>query len=800
MTTKLLGEPIKRLEDPRFLTGQGQFVDDIHRPGMLHGAVLRSQYAHARIKKIDISKAQALPGVHLVLTADDLGPAGGPLPLLIPHPALTAPRTQRALAGDEVRYVGEAVAFVVARNRYIAEDALELIDVEYEDLPVVGTLEQATADDAPLVHAEVPRNIAAHLVQTVGDPDAAFAQAAHIVKDRLRMDRGAAHPMETRGIVAEWNETEQSLTCWISTQGPIPIKNGLAMLFHLPEQKVRVIAPDVGGGFGPKIMMFYPEEILAPMASMRLGRPVKWIEDRIEHFIATNHEREQIHDIEVAFDKDGRILGVRDTFVHDTGAFTPYGIITPLITATQVPNNYKVPNYRVEFTVAYTNKVPVSPYRGAGRPHGVFAMERLLDKAAHELGLDRAEIRRRNFIQPDEFPHDVGLIFQDGGPTTYDSGNYPEVQARAIKMIGWNTFKRQQEKARAQGRYIGIGLANYVEGTGIGPYEGAQVRVDVRGHVYVSTAASTQGQGHYTTFAQIAADALGVPLEKVTVTTGDSTQFRWGSGTYASRALTVAGNAVGLAARAVREKAAQLAADLLEVSPDDLEFENGIVSVKGAPGKSYSLAALAVASNPIRYAYGEVPKLPPEPLPRQGPALAPDKEPGLEAIRYYSPPHAAFASGCHAAIVEVDVDTGMVKILKYAVVHDCGTMVNPLIVEGQVYGGVAQGVGGTLYEKLEYDEQGQLRSGTYMDFLIPYATEVPHIETDHVETPSPLNPLGIKGAGEAGAIPTPAALASAIEDALAPLGIRITQVPIPPNLLRAMIAEKRAQAGGGIPT
>ncbi len=722
------------------------------------------------------------------------------MPLLIPHPALTAPRTQRALAGDEVRYVGEAVAFVVARNRYIAEDALELIDVEYEDLPVVGTLEQATADDAPLVHAEVPRNIAAHLVQTVGDPDAAFAQAAHIVKDRLRMDRGAAHPMETRGIVAEWNETEQSLTCWISTQGPIPIKNGLAMLFHLPEQKVRVIAPDVGGGFGPKIMMFYPEEILAPMASMRLGRPVKWIEDRIEHFIATNHEREQIHDIEVAFDKDGRILGVRDTFVHDTGAFTPYGIITPLITATQVPNNYKVPNYRVEFTVAYTNKVPVSPYRGAGRPHGVFAMERLLDKAAHELGLDRAEIRRRNFIQPDEFPHDVGLIFQDGGPTTYDSGNYPEVQARAIKMIGWNTFKRQQEKARAQGRYIGIGLANYVEGTGIGPYEGAQVRVDVRGHVYVSTAASTQGQGHYTTFAQIAADALGVPLEKVTVTTGDSTQFRWGSGTYASRALTVAGNAVGLAARAVREKAAQLAADLLEVSPDDLEFENGIVSVKGAPGKSYSLAALAVASNPIRYAYGEVPKLPPEPLPRQGPALAPDKEPGLEAIRYYSPPHAAFASGCHAAIVEVDVDTGMVKILKYAVVHDCGTMVNPLIVEGQVYGGVAQGVGGTLYEKLEYDEQGQLRSGTYMDFLIPYATEVPHIETDHVETPSPLNPLGIKGAGEAGAIPTPAALASAIEDALAPLGIRITQVPIPPNLLRAMIAEKRAQAGGGIPT
>ncbi len=794
MTTKLLGEPVKRLEDPRLLTGQGQYVDDIHRPGMLHGAVLRSQHAHARIKKIDISKARALPGVSLVLTADDLGPAGGSLPLLIPHPSLTEPRTQRALAGDEVRYVGEAVAFVVAKNRYIAEDALELIEIEYEPLPVVAALDAATREEVPLVHAGVARNIAAHLVQTVGDPDAAFARAAYVVKDRLRMDRGAAHPMETRGIVADWNETDQSLTCWISTQGPIPIKNGLAMLFHLPEQKVRVIAPDVGGGFGPKIMMFYPEEILAPMASMRLKRPVKWIEDRIEHFIATNHEREQIHDIEIAFDKDARILGVRDTFLHDTGAFTPYGIITPLISATQVPNNYNVPNYRVEFTVAFTNKVPVSPYRGAGRPHGVFAMERLLDKAAREIGLDRAEIRRRNFIQPDEFPHEVGLIFQDGGPTTYDSGNYPEVQARALKLIGWETFKRQQERARKQGRYLGIGLANYVEGTGIGPYEGAQVRVDVRGHVYVSTAVSTQGQGHYTSFAQIAASELGVSLDQVTVTTGDSTQFRWGSGTYASRALTVAGSAVALAARAVREKAMQLAADLLEVSPDDLELEDGLVSVKGAPGKSYSLAALAVASNPIRYAYGEVPQLPSEPLPRQGPALIPGKEPGLEAIRYYSPPHAAFASGCHAAIVEVDAPTGMVKILKYAVVHDCGTMVNPLIVEGQVYGGVAQGVGGTLYEKLEYDEQGQLRSGTYMDFLIPYATEVPHIETDHVETPSPLNPLGVKGAGEAGAIPAPSALASAIEDALTPLGIRITQVPVTPNMLRAMIAEKRARS------
>ncbi len=791
MTTKMLGEPVKRVEDPRFLTGRGQYVDDIHRPGMLHGAVLRSQHAHARIKRLDVSKARELEGVHLVLTAADLGPAGQPLPLLIANPALTQPRTQRALVVDEVRYVGEAVAFVVAESRYVAEDALELIEIEYEPLPVVSSLADATTGSA-LVHADVPHNIAAHLVQVVGDPEAAFARAAHIIKERVRMDRGAAHPMETRGIVAEWDATTQSLTCWISTQGPIPIRNGLAMLFQLPEQNVKVIAPDVGGGFGPKIMMFYSEEILAPMASMRLNRPVKWIEDRLEHFISTNHEREQMHEIEGAFDEHGHILGVRDTFLHDTGAFSPYGIICPLITATQVPNNYKVPNYRVEFTVAYTNKVPVSPYRGAGRPQGVFAMERLLDKAARALSLDRAEIRRRNFVQPNEFPHEVGLIFQDGGPTTYDSGNYPEVQKRALKLIGWERFKKLQERWRAAGRYVGIGLANYVEGTGIGPYEGAHVRVDVRGHVYVSTAASTQGQGHYTTFAQIAASELGVPLEKVTVTTGDSSQFRWGSGTYASRAMTVAGSAVALAARAVREKAAQLAADLLEASPDDLEFENGVVSVKGAPGRKYSLAALAVYSNPLRYAFGEMPKLPAEALPRQGPALPSGKEPGLEAIRYYSPPHAAFASGCHAAIVEVDPSTGMVKILKYAVVHDCGVMVNPMVVEGQVFGGVAQGVGGTLYEKLVYDEQAQLRSATYMDFLIPYATEVPHIRTDHVETPSPLNPLGVKGAGEAGAIPAPSTLASAIENALEPLGIHITEVPIPPDTLRAMIAEKRA--------
>jgi aerobic carbon-monoxide dehydrogenase large subunit len=784
MGTRWFGAPVQRQEDPRLLRGKGTFVDDIDLPEMLHAAVLRSTHARARVVRIDTSAARALPGVHLVLTAPDLGEVLEPSPLLVPHPALTQPRTQLPLALNEVRYVGEAVAFVVADSRYIAEDALDLIDVEYEPLPVVHSLELAAAENAPLIHPDVPGNVAAHLVQTVGDPDSVFAAAPHVIREKLVMDRGAAMPMEGRGVLARWDAHDGMLTCWISTQGPIPIRNGLAAIFHLPEHKVRVLAPNVGGGFGTKIMMFYPEEILTPFAATQLGRPVKWIEDRREHFISANQERSQVHEVEYAFDDQGTLLAVRDTFLHDTGAYTPYGIIVPIITACTLPGPYRLKHYRSEFTVLYTNKVPVSPYRGAGRPHAVFVMERIMDRIASELRLDRLEVRSRNFIQPDEFPWDVGLTYQDGGPTKYDSGNYQAGLDKLKALLDYDNFPARQAEARKQGHYLGIGVGYYVEGTGIGPYEGAIVRVESDGRVFASTGITNQGQGHYTSFAQIVAEQLGVDPKDVLVTTGDSQAFNWGVGTYASRAATVAGSAMYMAAVKVREKAKRIAAELFEAAPDDIELADGKVFVRDTPHRSLTLGQVAISANPLRYAYGENARaLMTMNLskPRPGPALPPDRGgPGLEASEFYSPPHSSFASGVHGAIIEVEPKTGMVKFLKYAAVHDCGRVINPLIVEGQVHGGVAQGIGGAFFERLVYNEEGQIVNASFMDYLLPTAAEVPAIEVDHVETPSPLNPLGVKGAGEAGVIPVPALFASAIDDALSPFGIRVREMPLHP--------------------
>ena len=793
MTTRTVGARIPRNEDPRLLQGRGCFVDDIQPAGVLHAAVLRSPHAHARIVAIDATRARALPGVALVLTAADLGELDQPTPLLIPNPALTHPRTPRPLAADEVRYVGEPVALVIADSRYLAEDALEAIEVTWQPLPVVASLDAARAEGAPLVHADVPGNRAARLAQRVGDPDAVLAGAARVFRETLWIERSCGSPIETRGVVAEWDARAGALRVWDTTQAPLPIKNGLARMFGLPEFKVDVIAPDVGGGFGTKIMLFYPEEILVPLAAIRLGRPVKWIEDRHEHLIAANQERGQIHDVDVAVDGDGRILALRDRFVHDAGAYTPYGIIVPLITSTQLPGPYRLPHYAVEFDVVYTNTAIVSPYRGAGRPHGAFVMERVIGRVARELGLEAVEVRRRNFIQPHEFPWDVGLTFQDGGPTRYDSGDYPRGLEMALETIGFRDFRARQAEARRQGRHLGLGVACYVEGTGIGPYEGAHVRVEPSGRVLVATGLTTQGQGHATTFAQIAADALGCDPADVTVITGDTRRFNWGAGTFASRALVTSGNAVGVAARKVRNKALRIAADLLEASPDDLEIANGRVSVRGAPASALTLGALATVANPIRYAYGKEATDAALRLvkPRPGAVLAPDEEPGLEAHGYYAPPHATFASGCHAVIVEVDPATGEVKIIKYAVHHDCGRMINPMIVEGQIRGGVAQGVGGALYERIVYDGEGQPLTTTFMDFLMPTAMEVPSIEIVHTETPSPLNPLGVKGVGEAGAIPGPALLAEAVDDALAPFGVRVREMPLGPDRLRQLIAAAR---------
>jgi CO/xanthine dehydrogenase Mo-binding subunit len=742
MTARMIGARIPRNEDPRLLRGLGCFVDDVHLEGTLHAAGLRSPHGHARIVSIDAARARALPGVHLVLTAADLGELNQPSPLLIPHPALTQPRTQRPLATDHVRYMGEMVAFVVAEDRYVAEDAAELIEVRYEPLPAVTELEAALADGSPRVHADVPANRAGRLVQRVGDPDAAFARAARVLRERLWIERSCGCPIETRGVLADFDARAGTLKAWISTQAPLPIKNGLARIFGLPEFQVEVIAPDIGGAFGSKIMLFYPEEILVPCAAMRLGRPVKWIEDRVEHLLSTSQERGQLHDVEVAIDDDGRILGLRDRFLHDAGAYTPYGLIVPLITSTQLPGPYRLRNYHVEFDVVYTNKVQVTPYRGAGRPHGAFVMERVIGLVARELGIEPVEVRRRNLIQPDEFPWDVGLTFQDGGPTRYDSGSYPAGLDMALSMIGYGDFRARQAAARADGRHLGLGVAGYVEGTGIGPYEGARVRVEPSGKVFVATGLTTHGQGHQTTFAQIAADALGCDPADVTVVTGDTSRFNWGAGTFASRALVTSGNAVSVAALKVRDKALHLAAHLLEASALDLEVVDGAIRVKGAPDRRLTLGALATVANPIRYAYGTESSEAALRLvkPREGPCSPPVRSRASRPMATTRRPRPRSPADSTPPSCEIDIRTGEIAIVKYVVQHDCGTMVNPTVVEGQVHGGVAQGIGGALYEKIVYDERGQLLTGTFMDFLIPTAMEVPDMEVGHIETPSPLNP------------------------------------------------------------
>src|SRR2546426_3386850 len=520
MTTRWFGARVQRAEDDRLLRGKGRFTDDID-DGALESVLVRSPYAHARIRSIEVGAARMLPGVFAVYTAKDLPFGETDLPILIPHPNLTHGRTQRCLASEVVRYAGEAVAFVVADSRYIAEDAAELVQVDYEPLPVVITPEVAAAAEH-LVHEDVPGNVAAEMLQEIGDVDAALKSAPHRKRLHFRFERGAASPMEARAVWAKWSDSERKLTVYDSTQSPTSIRGGLAVLFGLPESSVEVIAPDVGGGFGPKIMLFYPDELLVPYAAMQLGRPVKWTEDRQEHFTPVNQERGQVHEVEVGYEDDGRLLALSDDFIHDGGAYTPYGIILPIITAAQVPGPYRVPNYRVRFRDVYTNATPTSPYRGAGRPHACFVMERTLDAIASDLGLDRPEVRRRNFIQPDEFPYEVGVAWQDGNTVIYDSGNYPALLEKAMQMLG----------PRPAGDHIGMGLAIYVEGTGAGPYEGAPVSAWVSGMVVAATGIPSQGQGHATAWAQVVADELGVDVKDVEVTSGDTRRFPWGVGTF----------------------------------------------------------------------------------------------------------------------------------------------------------------------------------------------------------------------------------------------------------------------------
>jgi CO/xanthine dehydrogenase Mo-binding subunit len=778
-----VGKRVPRNEDARLLTGRAIFVDDVQLPGMLHAAFLRSDYAHGRLRAVDVTAAVSRPGVVAVFTARDLGDYWRPGPLLVPPPPVPGmifhACTQVPLARDKVRHVGEPIAMVVAADRYVAEDALADIVVDIEPLDAVVDLERALEPDAARVHEHLDSNVAARVHQRHGDYEAARAAADVVVARRFWYDRGVSAAIENRAVAAAWDARAEQLTVWDTTQAPIPIRNGLARMLGLAESQVQVIAPFVGGGFGPKIMMFYPEELLVPWASRRLGRAVKWTEDRHENFVATTQERGQLHDAEMALTREGGILGVRDIFLHDTGAYDPYGLTVPINSQCTLLGVYKVPAYDSTFTAVFTTKPIVTPVRGAGRQHGVFVMERLLDIAARELGLDRVEIRRRNLIPPDAFPYDHGIIFQDFTSLTYDSGDYAPALERAAELIGYERFvHEEQPRLRGEGRHVGLGFVNYVEGTGIGPYEGARVTVEPSGLVRVATGVGTQGQGHFTAFAQIVADVLAVEVAAVRVVTGDTREFHWGTGTFASRGAVVAGTACRAAAVAVRQKILDAAARRLNVAADALELSNGRVVVAGRAGDAgVPYGELAVHANPLR-----------------GAVIA-GVEPGLEATAYFGPDRGSTANGVHAMIVEVDRETLLARIARYVVVHDCGRLVNPTIVEGQIQGGVAHGIGNAFYEQLVFDEQGQLLTASLMDYLLPVATDVPDVEIEHRETPAPGNPGGLKGVGEAGCIATGAAFAQAVEDALGG-AIEIREIPLSPNrlfeLLQASTAERES--------
>jgi CO/xanthine dehydrogenase Mo-binding subunit len=787
------GQPVRRTEDARLLEGQGTFLDDIDVPGAAHVAFVRSSVAHARIRGLDLSGVQKRSGVFAVFAHADLAELGRPLPLLFPHPNLEHPRTQHPLASDEVNFLGQPIAMVVADSRYVAEDAVEDVAVDFDELQTVVDLVSAASAESPRVHDDMPSNVAGRIVQVVGDPGSAFRDAELVLKRRYSLDRSAAQPMETRGVAAAFNERTGELQVWANTQAPSPLRAALAHILGIPEEQLHVLVPDTGGGFGVKGFFTYPEEILVPWAAVSLGRPVKWVEDRQEHFIASHHERLQVHDLEIAANRDGEVLGLRDSFLLDGGAYLPYGLELSRIAASQIAGPYRIPNLEITATTVYTNTMTCTPYRGAGRPHACFVIERGLDHLADELGLDRLDVRRRNFIGDGEFPYRrEGLVTVDGYTVTLDSGAYFSQLDLLLEKLDVPAFRREQERARERGELIGLGVGCYVESTGGGPYEGARVEVHgSSGKVRISTGIPSQGQAHQTVLAQVVAEELGVTPEDVVLVGGDTREFPWGVATYASRTSVLVGNAVAEASRMVKDRALRLASNMLEVSVEDLELADGFARVRGAPERRVSLADVATAAKPDRYAFDPraatvAAYAPARPLGRdEGPSLPPGDEPGLRAEGYFSSRNATWSSGAHAAIVRVDPETGQVAWGRYVVIHDCGRVINPLVVDGQVLGGVAQGIGGSFYERLAYDENGQLQNASFMDFLIPYATEVPRVEVHHQETLSPLNPLGIKGTGEGGAIPVPAVVAAAIEDAFE-RSFEIRKMPLDPCALQEL--------------
>jgi len=783
MSETSFGASPKRKEDPDLLTGRGRFVDDIVLPDMYAAAFVRSPLAHARIKSIDTKAALAMPGVHAVISYHDL-PATlrkRRLPLFVPHPTLT-PRMQNALAKEEVCYVGEPVAIVVADNRYLAEDALQLVDVDYEPLAAVSDCKAGARPDAPRAHLDLESNIASRMLSSVGDIEGAFRDAEHVFREEIFQHRGGAFFMECRGVIANYDVAEGALLIYVSSQGAHRIKRALLDLFDLSDTQVRVVTPDVGGGFGPK-GSFYAEYAVIAACAMMLGHPVKWIEDRRENFVATHQERDQYWDVEIAVDDAARIRGLRGTLTHDNGAYTPWGIVLPWISVATVPGPYVVPAYHLEMRSVLTNKVMATPVRGAGRPEGVVVMERLMDRVAREFKLDPAEVRRRNFIQPSQMPYNVGVVFRDGRKVVYDSGDYPACQAAALQTIDYDTFRKRQAEARQQGRYIGIGIGNAVEGTGLGPYEGAAVKVATNGRITVSTGATPQGQSHKTTLAQIAADQFGVPIDAIRVETGDTSKISQGIGTFAARTAVNAGSSVHLASVKVAAKAKAIAAKLLDVREEDLELRDGYVQLAAIPGSS------GAASDNARQMRKSLAELAVVAAGMPGFAMQDGAEPGLESTAYFTATQSTYANGTAVVEVEVDIETGRVTILRLILTHDCGRLINPMVVDGQVMGGVAHAIGNALFERMLFDDQAQPLSTNFGEYLLPLATDVPRIEIVHQETPSPLNPLGIKGAGESGTIPTIAPIVAAVEDALSPFGVKILETPITPQRIVELLGD-----------
>ena len=785
-TGKMVGAQVRRVEDPRFLLGTSQYVDDLDLPNSVALAFVRSPYAHARILSIDVNTAQDRSDVQLVVTGADIAEAIKPLRVVYdPNKAPTHKSCDwPVLAQDKVRFVGEAVAVVVATDRYAAEDAASMIDVEYEPLDPVCDVEQALAADAPLVHEEWGDNVMQTLRVEIGEVAKAFHVADCVVSERLTTGRHMALPMETRGCVASFERGTDTLTVWSSTQVPHMLRSHLALVLDFPEHHIRVIAPDVGGGFGQKGHLF-PEEAVAAYLARRLGRSVKWIEDRRENLSASLHAKQQTVQAELALHQDGTILGIRGRFVSDVGAYSEYpwgSAFEAGHAASSLPGPYKTPAFAFEAVSVATNKTTIGVYRGVGLPIGVLTMERLLDLAAHKLGLDPAEIRLRNMIRKEEHPYTTIIGAE------VESGSHRESLQKALDMLGYQACRVEQQQARAQGRYLGIGIGCYVEGTApssaafasmgldLGGYESATVRMDVAGTVTVLVGTHSHGQSHETTLAQVAADELGLPLADIRIIEGDTNAVPYGMGTWGSRSAVTGGGAISKASEKLRSKMLRIASRMTEVPDEDLELAAGMIRRK----------ADATPLLPIKELAYRV-------LVQAG-SLPPDEEPGLDATAHYEPPPSTHANATHIALVEVDRDTGKVAILRYIVVEDCGTIINPTVVDGQIQGGVAQGIGTALYEHAIYDENGQFLTGTLMDYIIPTAVDVPQVEIGHIESPSPYTPHGIKGMGEGGAIAPPAAIANAVADALAPFDVRVNAIPLTPERVLGWIEQYSAAA------